>query len=138
MPRYLLDKSALARMRHASVREVLAPLIERGEVATCPIIELEVLYSARTRDEYRSERSQRVAAYPLIPLTEKASQRALEVQAMLAERSNHRGASLPDLLIAACAEEHGLTVLHYDADYELIASATGQPVEWVVARESLS
>ena len=44
---------------------------------------------------------------------------------------------LPDLIIAATAEEHGATVLHYDADYDRIAAVTGQPVEWVAPRGSL-
>ena len=59
------------------------------------------------------------------------------MQAALAERGEHRGASLPDLIIAAAAERAGVTVLHYDADYDLIASVTGQPVDWVVPRGSL-
>jgi predicted nucleic acid-binding protein len=44
---------------------------------------------------------------------------------------------LPDLIIAATAEQHGATVLHYDADYERIAEITGQPTEWIVERGSL-
>lgn len=63
--------------------------------------------------------------------------RALEVQAHLAKHSQHRGVQLPDLIIAACAEGAGLTVLHYDADYERIAEVTGQPVQWVVPRGSV-
>jgi predicted nucleic acid-binding protein len=39
---------------------------------------------------------------------------------------------IPDLLIAATAEKAGLTVLHYDRDYDRIAEVTGQPTEWVV------
>ncbi len=65
-------------------------------------------------------------------------QRALEVQAALAERSQHRAVPLPDLLIAACAERAGLTVLHYDADFERIAKVTGQPTRWIVPRGSVS
>lgn len=61
-------------------------------------------------------------------------QRALEVQAALATRSEHRGAAIPDLLIAATAERHRVTVLHYDHEYDLIASVTGQEVHWIVAR----
>jgi len=57
---------------------------------------------------------------------------------MLAQGSQHRGVSLPDLLIAACAECQSLTVLHYDADYERIAKLTGQPTRWVVPRGSVS
>ena len=55
----------------------------------------------------------------------------------LTHRSQHRHFRLPDLIIAATAEEHGATVLHYDADYDRIAAVTGQPVEWVTARGSL-
>lgn len=57
---------------------------------------------------------------------------------MLAERSQHRAVTLPDLLIAACAERAGLTVLHYDADFDRIAEVTGQATEWIVPRGSVS
>lgn len=60
--------------------------------------------------------------------------RALRVQAELAEKSAHRVAALPDLLIAATAERHGVTVLHYDHEYDLIASITGQAMRWIVDR----
>ncbi|HEY0806728.1 MAG TPA: PIN domain-containing protein [Pseudonocardiaceae bacterium] len=48
-----------------------------------------------------------------------------------------RGRKLPDLLIAAAAERRGLTVLHYDRDFELIADVTGQQHEWVVLRGTI-
>jgi len=35
------------------------------------------------------------------------------------------------LIIAAAAEHAGLTVLHYDRDFDRIAENTAQPVEWV-------
>ncbi len=53
----------------------------------------------------------------------------MAVQAALADRGQHRGPSIPDLLNAAAAEVAQLTVLHLDQDYELIADITGQPVE---------
>ena len=55
--------------------------------------------------------------------------RAVQVQMLLADRGQHRAASIPDLLVAATAEIVGLTLLHVDKDFELIASLTGQPVE---------
>jgi predicted nucleic acid-binding protein len=58
--------------------------------------------------------------------------RAVEVQAALAERSRPRSVPLPDLLVAACAGSAGLTVLHHDADDDRIAEVTGQPTEWMV------
>jgi hypothetical protein len=47
------------------------------------------------------------------------------VQRLLAQRSQ-RGRKIPDLLIAAAAEALAVAVLHYDADFDLIASVTGQ------------
>ncbi len=75
---------------------------------------------------------------PRAPLDEACTGRALQVQAMLAERSQHRAVSLPDLLVAACAERAGLIVLHYDTDFERIAKLTGQPAQWIVPRGSVA
>ena len=134
-PLYLADKSAYARMHHAAVAARLTPLVVDGYVATCPIIDLEVLYSARSRHDYEEILIER-GALPSSPITESVTDRALEVQRLLAERGQHRLA-LPDLLIAAVAELNGLTVIHYDADYDRIAEITGQTVEWVVPRGSI-
>ncbi len=137
MATYLADKSALARMSHDRVAKRLAPLIADGEVATCGVIELEVLYSARSERDLIDMRARRSIAYRRIPMTEADFLRAEEVMLRLADRGQHRAAGLPDLLIAAVAERAGLTVLHYDADYDMIAATTGQLVEWVVPKGSL-
>lgn len=42
-----------------------------------------------------------------------------------------RALSLVDALVAAVAETRELTILHYDADFELVSELTGQPHEWV-------
>jgi predicted nucleic acid-binding protein len=81
-------------------------------------------------------RADRALALELLPI-EQPVDRAVEVQAALARRGEHRGASLPGLIIAAAAERAGVTVLHDGADYGLIASVTGPPVDWVVPRGSL-
>jgi predicted nucleic acid-binding protein len=134
--RYLVDKSALARMPLEPVRRRLAPLIETGEAATCAIIDLEVLFSARNGEEHEKIRRRRALAYPSVPFTEEILQRAIAVQGDLAKTGRHR-VPIPDLLIAATAEAAGLTVLHYDGDFDVIASVTGQSVEWVVPRGSV-
>jgi hypothetical protein len=41
------------------------------------------------------------------------------------------------VLIAATAEVSGLTVLHVDKDFDLIAEVTGQPVERLTLPEHL-
>lgn len=137
MATFLADKSALTRRdTRPEVREALEPLLLAGEVATCDIVDLELLYSAASRTTYRAL-SEALRGMPHAPLDACAG-RALEVQAMLAERSQHRAVPLPDLLVAACAERAGLVVLHYDTDFERIAELTGQPTRWIVPRGSVS
>lgn len=138
MPTFLADKSALTRRgTRSEVREALEPLLLAGEVATCGVVDLELLYSATSRATYRAL-AEALRGMPRAPLEESCVSRALQVQAMLAERSQHRAVPLPDLLVAACAEQAGLTVLHYDADFERIAKLTGQPTQWIVPRGSVS
>jgi hypothetical protein len=138
VPTFLADKSALARRQtRAQVRETLDPLLLEGEVATCGIVDLEMLYSASSRSNYRAA-TKSLRGMPRASLDEGCVQRALDVQAMLAEHSQHRAVPLPDLLVAACAERAGLTVLHYDADFDRIAKLTGQAVQWIVPRGSIA
>jgi Predicted nucleic acid-binding protein, contains PIN domain len=138
MPTFLAGKSALTRRdTRPEVREVLEPLLVAGEVATCGIVDLELLYSAGSRATYRSL-SEALRGMPRIALEEASVRRALEVQAMLAERSQHRAVPLPDLLVAACAEKAGLAILHYDADFDRIAALTGQEARWIAPRGSVA
>jgi predicted nucleic acid-binding protein len=74
---------------------------------------------------------------PRAAVGETGIKRAIEVQTALARTGQHRGVPIPDLLIAAVAEASGLSVLHYDADFDRVAEITGQPVEWVVPRGSV-
>lgn len=134
-PSYLANKSALARITHAAVDERLAPLILDGQIATCPIVDLEVLYSARSFDHYEEVRDERMALTSF-PMTGQIAVRALEVQRRLARRGQHR-VPVPDLLIAATAEANDVAVIHYDRDFDRIAEVTGQRTEWVVPRGSI-
>ena len=81
-------------------------------------------------------RTKRALAYRKVELTEAIFNRAIDVQELLAGRGRHR-LPIPDLIIAAAAETTGMTVLHYDADFDTIAAVTRQDVEWVVPRGSL-
>ena len=134
--KYMLDKSALSRMTHAPVRRRLAPIIESGQAASCAIVDLEVLFSARTYEDYVDTRRRRDLAYHRIPLKDETFQRALDVQQALAKIGHHR-LPIPDLIVSATAELASLTVLHYDSDFDTIARITGQPMEWVVERGSV-
>jgi predicted nucleic acid-binding protein len=133
-PRFLVDKSAQARLSRPEVAAVLDPLIRGGRVATCGVIELEVLFSARTHADLVRTRVARELAFHNVPVVQGDFDRAIEVMTLLAQRGQHRAVKLPDLLIAAAAERAGLTIVHYDADYDLVEATTGQPTQWVVPR----
>lgn len=135
---YLADTSALTRREtRPEVRDVVEPLLLTGRIATCGIVDLELLFSAPDPTTY-SELARALRALPRIPVSDEAVDRALEVQGLLAARSQHRSVPLPDLLIAACAERAGFTVLHYNADFDRIAEVTDQPVRWVVPQGSVA
>jgi predicted nucleic acid-binding protein len=166
--RYLADKSALARWHHPPVRTVLAPLVQHGLIATCGITELVVLFSARGRADCDQVAADRRHAYEWLPTEDGDLRRALSVQAELTARgqlgavswadavsqadavsladavsradavSQADAVSLADLIIAAVAERHRVCVLHYDADYERVATITGQPTRWVVPEGSVT
>lgn len=104
-------------------------------MATCAIVDLEILYSAKSPTDYEASLEER-RSFDDVKITPKVASRAIEVQQELARTSRHR-IPIPDLLIAAAAESAGLTVLHYDAGYERIAAITGQLHEWVAPRGSL-
>jgi predicted nucleic acid-binding protein len=131
---YLADASALARLRHRPVAAVLGPLIEAGLVATCGVIEFELGWATRSGKEFDELRADRDAGYEWLPTHDEDWRRALAVQATLWRGGHVRAVGLPDLLIAAVAERERVTVLHYDSDYDLIAEATGQAVQWVLPR----
>lgn len=130
MTDWLVDKSALVRLGASPDAAVWADRIERGLVRITTVTLLEVGYSARSAGLLRQAfSSPPLNSMPVEYLTPAIEDRAIEVQAVLAERGRHRAPSIPDLLIAAVAELAQLTVLHVDKDFELIADVTGQRVE---------
>jgi len=131
--RWLIDKSALIRLAASPDAPEWAARIERGLVRVTTVTRLEVGYSARSGEDLRfGLRQPPLASMPVEYLTPAIEDRAVEVLALLADRGQHRAPSLPDLMIAATAELAGLTVLHLDKDFELIAAITGQHVERLV------
>ncbi len=136
--RYLADTSALARLHHPSVAVVLAPLLEAGLVATCGVVESEVLWSTRTAEEFTRVRADRSLGYERLLTEDEDWGRAVGLQEALWHGGRVRAVGMPDLLIAAVAERSGVTVLHYDSDFDLIASVSSYQSAWVVARGSVS
>jgi predicted nucleic acid-binding protein len=127
---HLVDTSVLTRLGHTAVRTAVEPLVTGGQVGRAGISDLEVGFSARNLAEW-TRLAAALAAFPLIETDAAHLRRARQVQRLLAIRGL-RGRKVPDLLIAAAAEDNGLAVLHYDADFDLITRVTGQPSAWVV------
>jgi predicted nucleic acid-binding protein len=132
---HLVDTSVLTRLRHEQVRSVVEPLAASGALARAGISDLEIGYSARSAKEW-DQAVDALDAFELVETSADHVRRARHVQRLLAVK-HQRGRKLPDLLIAAAAEANNLAVLHYDADFDRIATVTGQRVEWVVPAGSV-
>ena len=134
---YLADTSVLVLQgRHSSVLDRYQRLLIDGRLGICQMVAMEFLNNAPDPQGYKTVWAA-LQVHRWFDVTSAAMDRALEVHGQLGAISQHRNFSLPDLIIAATAEQYGATVLHYDSDYERIAAVTGQPIEWVAPRGSL-
>ena len=134
----LVDTSAWHRSGHASVADTWSERLGADELAICPQVRLEILYSARNAGDYDAIVSELDGLHQ-ISTSDEAFQRALDVQQMLAHVGglHHRSVKIADLLIAASAELAGAIVWHYDEDFDRVEAVTGQPTQWVAQRGSL-
>jgi predicted nucleic acid-binding protein len=132
---HLLDTSVLTRLREPVVREAIEERAQRGELARAGISDLEIGFSARNAAEW-DRLADAVQVFALVESTAEHVGRARQAQRLLASK-HQRGRKVPDLLVAAAAEARNLTVLHYDADFDLIAAVTGQSCQWVVPAGSI-
>lgn len=132
---HLADTSILTRLSHPSIRAVVEPLAQAGQLARPAICDLEIGYSARNAQEW-DRLVAALGAFDLVETTAQHITRSLQVQRLLAARSQ-RGRKIPDLLVAAAAEALNLVVLHYDADFDLISAVTGQHCAWAVPAGSI-
>ena len=127
---WLIDKSAVTRLHQAANAAEWATRIERGLIRISTLTRLEIGFSARSASHHRELLDgPPIAAMPVEYITPRIEDRAVEIQAALAQRGRHRAPSIPDLLIAATGELAELTVLHLDKDFDLITEVTGQRVE---------
>jgi hypothetical protein len=130
MPSYLADKSALARIGREGA-EWLATEILDGNVRRSSMTDLEIFYSAKSHSALLEVIDERQAGFRLVDTRQEDWDRAVEVMVQLAAKGRHRSVGIPDLLIAAVAERHGLTLVHYDSDFDHVAEVTGQTTRWL-------
>jgi predicted nucleic acid-binding protein len=137
----LADTSAWSwsrRRAYPELRDSFDEALVDGELATCDMVRLELLHSARSATEFAEIREE-LAALPDCPIDQGQWKRALWVYEQLSARggASQRSVKHPDLLIAAAAEAADVTVLHYDEDYDRIAAITGQPTRWLSPKGTL-
>jgi predicted nucleic acid-binding protein len=130
MPAYLADKSALVRVGSAGAEWLAAEILD-GNVRRSSMTDLEIFYSATSHRTLLEVIEERRASFRLVETQQVDWDRAAEVMVLLAEKGKHRAVGIPDLLIAAVAERHGLTLVHYDSDFDHVAEVTGQATRWL-------
>ena len=124
-------------MTHPEVAARLAPLIEAGFVATTAQLDAEALYCARNAAEYGQIWSDRRLAYECLPTNDEDWQAALAAQRRLASTGRHRAVGMADLLIATLAGAHDVTLIHYDADFEIAAEVLPFEHQWALERGTI-
>lgn len=127
---HLIDTSALARVLLRQATKEWEQRMGAGLIALCDLTELEILYSARSTKD-REAVQEGLNQFTWCPMPDGVYRRARVVQRELTAKGEHRSAGAVDLLVAAAAEEAGLTLLHYDRDFQTIARTTGQPVRMI-------
>lgn len=135
---FIADSSAWAHAPHPNVRDEWAAALRRGQIATSPIVNLELLFSTVDGDAF-DELADDLAQLRDVPIARSVTHAALQAFRQLAHRQPlfHRSVKLPDLLIAAAAQDAGLGVLHYDEDFDRLATVLSFESRWIAPRGSL-
>jgi predicted nucleic acid-binding protein len=122
---YLLDTSGLVRLLgDAKLQEAWYDAVDAEAIGSCYPQRTEFLYTARNAAEYEEITEMFIDLYPDVSVPKNAGRWIASVQHHMAQAGQHRSASAIDLMIAATAAHHGLTVLHDDADYRTVARHT--------------
>ena len=129
---YLVDTSVLTRLRYPQIGSTLLGL---GQLFYSPISGLELRYSASNEADYR-KLTTILEGFDRLPVDDEAFDLADRTQRRLA-KAGLKSRPVPDLIIAAQAELARLTMLHYDAEFDLIASVTAQPALWITPQGSI-
>jgi predicted nucleic acid-binding protein len=137
----LLDNSAFVRLASPALAEwrarEIADALEQRFVGVCLPFLLEAGYSARSATDH-DELLHELMALPMLYIDTEVEQRAVDAQRQLARAGHHR-LPLVDLIIAALADRHRVGVLHYDRDYDTLATKTDLRFAsvWLARRGSL-
>jgi len=113
------------------VRGVIDGLLAGGRIAIIPIIRLELLGGARSQAEFQ-RLDRRLGALHQLAL----AKAEWDESAALAFSLRRAGLTVPytDVIIAAAAILHGMTLIHADRHFDLIAGEVTLKTENLLAR----
>jgi predicted nucleic acid-binding protein len=133
----IADKSAWERARHADVRDAWSEAMLAGQICTCPIVKLELLFSTQNAAGF-IELENALDELRDVPITRSVTNAAIGALRDLAHVAplNHR-VKLPDALIAAAAQDAAVGVLHYDHHYDRLAEVLEFESRWIAPAGSI-
>jgi predicted nucleic acid-binding protein len=111
--------------------------VAAGRVLVCDVVVLELTRLAPNEKRARAT-AERLDAFKAVPVPSTLWERAREIQLLLAPKGDHRWVPPADLLLAATAEDADVPLVHYDRDYERIASVADLRHQWFVEDGSLA
>lgn len=138
--RFLIDNSVWARLSTTpeivGALQAIVDLASPDDVLVCAPIAIEVGFSARTGADHATL-MEWLAAFPDCG-EHPTAQEAMSIQGRLWNGGLLRAAGAMDTLIAAYALKNDATLIHYDRDFEHIASVTPHfRHQWIVPRGSI-
>ena len=126
------DPSAIGRAEHPAVCGPLVAAINARQIVT-----LELLQSACNRHQFE-EREASQSTFHHVPVTRSVQRAALTALRELARRgAGYHRVPVPDILIAAAAQEAGVGVLHYDHHFDRLAKVLHFRSVWLAPAGSL-
>ncbi|MBW5480665.1 PIN domain nuclease [Streptomyces bambusae] len=128
---FLIDTSAAHRITLPGPFSVWRSALTAGRIGMCAATEAEVLYSARSAEQYTTMRETLGDLYTWYGIPDDVWVKVLLLQDTLAGAGCLRSAGVVDLVVAVTAAHHRLTVLHYDRDFETIAKHTDLRTRWL-------
>ena len=138
----MVDTSAWVIFRRALIRTPSHQLIadfqtglQNGQLRGCDVVKLEMLHNARSPAEFVGI-EQSTDSVPTLSITGTASRAAVGALRDLSARATPSDPMLHrvghgDVLVAAIAAEHGFGVLHYDHDFDTLATVMVFDSVWI-------
>ena len=123
--------------RYPALAEWFNAEARSGRVLVCHLVVMELVRLAPNEARAR-ELAERLGAFEALPMPGSLWPRAREVQLAMAASGDHRRVPPADLVIAITAELADVPLVHYDRDYERIATVTKQHHSWFVPAGTLA